>query len=237
MMFKSRIKTIESDIFIKRLRSSLIGEGMLPEGNIYLMDYAVKNMPDDGVVFEIGSYGGLSTNLILHLLEKHDKKNVFLGCDAWIYEGVNDSKGIVASHIDGRIDIGRKEYMDYIKNSFINAARLLHPKRLPYICHLDSDAFFKKWNDNEEFEDVFNRKFHISGAISFCYIDGDHSYAQTKKDFENVASKLKINGFLLLDDSAKHFSYGSAKFVKEILKNPDFKVVAVNPNYLFQKIK
>jgi len=237
MIFKKRIKKIENDNFIKRLRCSVIGEGMLHDGNIYLMNFAIKNMPEDGIIFEIGSYGGLSTNLILHLLKKHHKNNVFFGCDAWVYEGYNDYKVISESHIDGRDDIDRKDYMNYIKNSFVVSTQFLHPKKLPFTCHLTSDAFFEKWNANEEFTDVFDRSFYMSDRISFCYIDGDHSYEQTKKDFENVASKLKINGFLLIDDSTKHLSYGSAKFVKEILRNSDFKLVDANPNYLFQKIK
>jgi hypothetical protein len=237
MIFRSKIKTIASDNFINRLRCSVIGEGMLPEGNIYLMDFAVKNMPAEGIIFEIGSYGGLSTNLIIHLLEKHHKKNDFYGCDAWVYEGYNDHHGVVESHIDGREDIDRKEYMNYIKNAFVTTTRFLHPNRLPFSCHLTSDTFFEKWNAKEEFTDVFDRNFKLDQSISFCYIDGDHSYEQTKKDFENVASKVLVNGFVLIDDSAKHFSYGSAKFVKEILKNPAFKVIDTNPNYLFQKIK
>lgn len=237
MIFKKRIKKIEHDNFIQRLRCSIIGEGMLHDGNIYLMDFAIKNMPQDGIVLEIGIYGGLSTNLLLHLLKKHNKNCSLFGCDAWIYEGYNDYNGIIESHIDGRNDIDRKNYMNYIKNSFIVSTQFLHPKKLPFTCHLTSDAFFEKWNNNEEFTDVFDRSFYMNDQISFCYIDGDHSYDQTKKDFENVASKLKINGFILIDDSADHFSFGSTQFAKETFRNPNFKLIETNPNYLFQKIK
>ena len=127
--------------------------------------------------------------------------------------------------------------MNHIKNSFITSTLFLHSKKLPFTCHLTSDAFFEKWNRKETFTDVFERAFHLDDQkITFCYIDGDHSFEQTKRDFENVNSKLNRNGFVLIDDSANHFKYGSAKFVKEILKNPDFKVIHTNPNYLFQKI-
>ncbi len=237
MLFNNPIKKIEKDDFISRLRSSVIGEGMLHEGNIYLMDYAIKNMPENGIVMEIGCYGGLSTNLMLHLLNKHQKKNEFFGCDAWIYEGYNDYKGIIENHMDGRNDIDRKEYMNHIKNSFITSTQFLHSKKLPFTCHLTSDVFFEKWNKNEEFNDVFNRAFVIKDKISFCYIDGDHSFEQTKKDFENVDSKLNLNGFVLIDDSSKNMKFGSAKFIKEILKNPNYRYIDSNPNYLFQKIK
>lgn len=234
---KKSIKTIRGDNFIKRLRSSVIGEGMLHEGNIYLMDFAIQNMPVNGAVVEIGVYGGLSTNLILHLLNKYNKQNIqMISCDAWVYEGYNDYKESIENHIDGREDIDRNDYMNHIKNSFIQSTKLLHPKNLPFTCHLDSDGFFEKWNKNEEITDVFGRSFIIKNNISFCYIDGNHSYEQTKRDFENVNSKLNINGFVLIDDSAKNLKFGSALFIKEILKNPNYKLIDYNPNYLVQKI-
>ncbi|AXG69196.1 methyltransferase domain protein [Kordia sp. SMS9] len=236
-IFRKKYKTIHDDSFLKRIKATIIGEGMLHEGNIYLMDYAIRHMPDDGIVFEIGSYAGLSTNVMLHLLTKHDKKHMFVGCDAWIYEGFKDHTGIIETHIDGKVDVTRKEYVSYIKQAFVNAASLLHPNKKPHTCHLTSDAFFEQWNANNEFTDVFDRTFSIQQEISFGYIDGDHSYEQTKKDFENVASKLKVNGFILLDDSAKHLHFGSSDFIQEIQQHDAFKIIAHNPNYLLQKVK
>ena len=237
MILKKKYKTLNDDSFLKRIRCTIIGEGMLHEGNIYLMDYAIQNMPNEGVIFEIGSYAGLSTNVMLHLLKKHNKKHLFIGCDAWVYEGYNDYKGIIESHVDGRSDINRKDYMNYIKGAFINATNLLHPNTKPYTVHLTSDEFFKKWNTKDEFTDVFNRPFSIHQGISFSYIDGNHSYEQTKKDFENVDSKLKLNGFILIDDSAKYMNFGSSKFIKEIKQNDRYKLIDNNPNYLIQKVK
>ena len=237
MIFKKKYKTLNKDAFLKRINSTIIGEGMLHEGNIYLMDYAIKNMPNDGVVFEIGSYAGLSTNVMLHLLNTHNKEHLFIGCDAWIYEGLNDSKEVIKKHIDGRDDISRTDYETYIRTAFINSINLLHPNRKPFTCHLTSDAFFKIWNTTNEFTDIFNRTFSINKEISFCYIDGNHSFEQTKKDFENVDLKLKINGFIFIDDSAKHLKFGSSTFITEIKKNTKYKVIDNNPNYLIQKIK
>jgi predicted O-methyltransferase YrrM len=236
-IFKKQYKTIEDDLFLKRIRATIIGEGMLHEGNIYLMDYAIQNMPEDGIVLEIGSYAGLSTNVMLHLLEKHGKKHRFVGCDAWIYEGFKDHTGIVETHVDGKPEVSREAYVSYIKNAFKNAAQLLHPNNKPFTCHLPSDAFFKTWNTTNDFTDVFDRTFSIQQEISFAYIDGDHSYEQAKKDFENVATKLKVNGFILLDDSADHLNFGSKDFIKEIKQHSDFRVIDNNPNYLIQKVK
>lgn len=236
-LFKKPVKQIPYDAFLKRLRCTVIGEGMLHEGNIYLMDYAIKNMPENGITFEIGVYGGLSTNVILHLLTKNNKSINHYGCDLWVYEGYEDYLGLKNDFIDGRKDIKRKDYMNYIKEAFINSTKFLNYKNLPYTCHLSSNDFFNQWNNNIEFTDVFQRNFKLNQKIAFAYIDGDHSFEQTKKDFENVDSKLLIGGYILIDDSADYLNFGSAKFAKEILKNPNYKLIDKNPNYLFQKIK
>jgi hypothetical protein len=231
-----KTKKITDDLFIKRLKCTVIGEGMLDEGNIYLMDYVIKKISNRGAILEIGSYGGLSTNLMLHLIKKHQKENPFFACDPWIYEGYKDHLKDIKEHIDGREDIEREKYMQYIKESFIRASRFLHPESLPHTCQMKSDDFFEKWNQNNECEDVFNRSFYMPKEIEFCYIDGDHSYNQTEKDFINVDSKLIVGGFVLIDDSAEKLNLGSSIFIKKVLKNSKYRLVDKNPNFLFQKI-
>ncbi|GAA0729699.1 hypothetical protein GCM10009430_40100 [Aquimarina litoralis] len=233
----AKIKTIDDD-FIKRLRCSVIGEGMLHEGNIYLIDKAIKNMPNNGCVLEIGSYGGLSTNLILYLLQKNNKHHKMVGCDAWIYEGFNDHKNVDKNdYIDGRTDISRKTYMDYIKNSFINTTIFFNKDQLPHTCNLLSDVFFEKWFTDDLLVDVFGREFHLNDKIAFCYIDGDHSYEQTKSDFHNTDKLLLKGGYILIDDSARHLHYGSSKFIKYIKTLTNYRIINSNPNFLIQKIK
>jgi hypothetical protein len=230
-------KNVESDDFIKRIRSLVIGEGMLKEGNIGLIDFAIKNMPTEGSVLEIGSYGGLSANLIIYLMLKHKKNNSFFTCDAWIYEGYNDHlKDANNNAIDGRKDILRSDYSVYIKNAFINSIKFLSPQNLPFSFHLYSDLFFENWNNHKNDVDIFGRKVQLGGNISFAYIDGGHSYEVAWKDFNNVASNLVKNGFILLDDSADGQNFGSAHMMDTIKKDKKYKVIAKNPNYLIQKI-
>jgi hypothetical protein len=231
------IRTIPPDDYIKRLRSSLIGEGMLHEGNIYLMDHAVNNMPAGGSVIEIGCYGGLSTNLIIHLLKKHKRTENFFGCDPWIYEGYDDHKGgIISEYIDGRDDILRTDYMSYIKHNFIQSTESLSGKNLPNTCEMSSDVFFEKWEKNEKVTDVFGNAASLGGKISFAYIDGNHAHDFAKRDWQNVSRNLLKGGFILFDDSADGTKMGSAKLMKEVKKDPAFKLVEVNPNYLFKKV-
>lgn len=209
---------------------------MLNEGNIYLLDYIMKNLPNEGAILEIGSYGGLSTNLICYLLRKYKKENTFFSCDAWVYEGYEDTIKAILETIDGRDDIKRVDYMNYIKQSFINATLLLSKENLPYSIHSTSNTFFKNWALGQTAKDVFGRDIKLGGKIAFAYIDGDHSETAAYADFENVDKILLPKGFILLDDSADAYNFGSSKMMKTIKKNNKYKVVMTNPNYLLQKI-
>lgn len=224
-----------NDRFILRLPSSTIGCGMLHEGNPYLMDYAIKNMPEGNYVLEIGSWAGLSTNLLLHLMKKYNRKEQFLGCDPWMY-GYDDSKEGDSYFIDGRDDVSRTTYMEYIKKGFKESVLLFHPDRLPHTFHLKSDDFFEHFSRQSELTDVFGRSTKLEGSLSFCYIDGNHTYEFVKRDFENATKHLLVNGMILFDDSWDGAQFGSAHFMSEIKKNPNYRVLDKNPNYLIQKL-
>jgi hypothetical protein len=237
-LFKKSIKKLPyKDAFIERLPSSTISGGMLTEGNIYLMDYAVKNMPANGHILEIGCWAGLSANVLHHLIKRYDRTELFLGCDPWIYEGFGDHKKTGITTIDGDETIERTDFMNYIKNAYVNSITLFNKNKLPHTFQLTSDAFFEHYSKNDEITDVFNRPFKLGGQISFCYIDGDHSYEIAKRDFENTDKYLKINGYILLDDSWDSSNYGSSKLMDDIKKNSSYRIVDKNPNYLIQKIK
>jgi hypothetical protein len=93
-LFGSRYKQLPQDDFIRRLSVSVIGEGMLHPGNAYLMDWAIQRMPAGGCMLEIGTYGGLSTNLLCYLAKKHRQNHPFFTCDPWVYEGFYDAHGM-----------------------------------------------------------------------------------------------------------------------------------------------
>lgn len=231
-----RIKRIPySDRFIMRLPSSTIGCGMLHEGNIYLMDHAIRHMPAGGYVLEIGSWGGLSTNLLLHLMKKYNRQELFLGCDPWWYSYREGGAG-EPECIDGREDISRKDYMEYIRLGFMDSVSLFSKSNLPYTFQMTSDEFFKQIGEKASLTDVFGRNMVPDKGISFCYIDGNHTYDFVKRDFENADQHLILHGMILFDDSMDGDQFGSAHFMKEIRKNQAYKIVAKNPNYLIQKM-
>jgi hypothetical protein len=235
-LFKLKIKELPEDVFIQRLRSLVIGECMLHKGNIYLMNFALKYMPTNGVVIEIGSYGGLSTNLMLHLLKKNDRIEKLINCDPWMYEGFADRHGTISDSIDGRKDISRDDYSAYMKSNFINGIQFLHKDNLPHSFQLTSDEFFIEYDKKVTTKDIFNQTVQLGTAISFAYIDGNHAYEYVKRDFENVDKHLMHSGFILFDDSMDDSPFGSTLFMKEMKQHKNYKLIAKNPNYLFQKL-
>lgn len=224
------------DPYFRRLRSLVIGEGMLKESNIFLMDLAVRHMPSEGSAVEIGAYGGLSSLVILHLLKKHNRANGFFNCDAWIYEGYANPGGNSSEMIDGREDVHRRDFGNYMKQAYVNAMQLLSPSDLPHTFHLRSDDFFRYWNANTMHLDIFGREVLLGGPISFAYIDGDHSFEQTVTDFENVARSICRGGFILLDDSADNYTYGSAGMTRIIRRDKRFVIVNKDHNYLLKRV-
>jgi Methyltransferase domain len=235
LLQRKPFRSLPHDDFILRLRSSVIGEGMLHPGNIYLMDLAIQQMPDGGCVLEIGSYGGLSANLMTYLIQKHARQATLFCCDAWVYEGYHDENGAATDWMDGRNDVLRTDFMAHIKASFVQSTRLLSGHRLPHAFHLDSDSFFEAWKVESTLTDVFGRNAKLGGPIAFAYIDGNHAYDFARRDVENTAAFLLPGGLLLLDDSAKHQRFGSVRLAQELCKHPGFELILSNPHYLFRK--
>jgi len=228
------------DDFIARLHCSIVGGSMMPLGNIFALDYAIRNLPKEGSVVEIGSFGGMSANIICYLLRKYQQNAPFFTCDPWIYEGFYDETQkdnlSYMKYIDGSQSIERQEYTKFIQQNFISAAHFFSASNLPHSFELTSDTFFDYWNQNLSLTDIFGNSSQLGGKIAFAYIDGDHSYAQAKRDFQNVYQNLQEGGFVLLDDSADFQSFGSAKLAKEISKMyPDMRCVLKNPHYLWVK--
>jgi hypothetical protein len=106
------IKTAEPSGFVNWLRFA--NAGMLNEGNIYCFEYAIKNLPSENPLIEIGSFCGLSTNLINYCLQKNNKSNKLFTADKWEFEGAES----VSDLIDGS-DITHRQYKEFVKETFI----------------------------------------------------------------------------------------------------------------------
>jgi hypothetical protein len=82
---------------------------------------------------------------------------------------------------------------------------------------------------------VLGRNVQLGGAISFCYIDGNHAYEYAKRDFENCHNFLEPGGFILFDDSADGSGWDVCNVVSEVQRSGRYELVIKNPNYLFRK--
>lgn len=233
---RRRQRTVRKDDFMFRLPSTVIGQGMMDEGNYFLFDYALQHLPKDGDVLEIGSYGGFSMNLVLHLLAKYQQldRRVY-SCDPWIYSGYQDEMQPPTKHMDGHPGVSRVAFMEYVLSNFKESLALLRPDHLPFSTRKTSDDFFTSWYAGEEMMDVFGRNFKPGSKLAFVYIDGDHSEAAARKDLENSIKALVPGGWILLDDSAPWLPYGSARLVPEFMARQELECVFRNPNALFRK--
>ncbi len=227
------------DDYITRMRSAIGGAGMLHDGNVYAFDYVLQRLPLEGAVLEIGSFAGLSTNVIAWLMKKHQIQRPFFSCDPWLYDGYYDQirqqDTVYMTHFEGCNHITRGAFTDFIRDSFIRNTQFFSEANKPHTLHLTSDHFFEAWKGNQIQADVFNRPARLGGPLSFVYVDGNHAYDVARRDVENSLEFLKSGGFILLDDSADYWKYGSVQLAKEMKQWKGLELVMKNPNYLFRK--
>ena len=221
-------QTDVSDDYIKWL--CFANAGMLDKGNLYLIDRAMKQLPSTAPILEIGSFCGLSANVLTHFKRKYGLKNRLITCDKWQFENDDkDNKRIAGS------PILFSDYKAFVRESYIRNTRMFSPDDLPFTVEATSDEFFVGWRDKLQTYDVLERPVTLGGPISFCYIDGDHSYAGAKKDFLNCDEFLDNRGFLLFDDSTVEI-FGVRQLMPEVMATGRYKLIATNPNHLFQKL-
>lgn len=224
---RMKTKTI-SDEYIEWL--TLANAGMLNKGNIYSMRFAIENLPSENPVLEIGSFCGLSTNVMSYFLSVQSKKNRLISCDKWLFEGAENGGNI------GNSQISHHHYREFVKSTFMKNVAFFSPNNKPCTVEKISDEFFALWEKGGMTSDIFSRDISLGGNISFCYIDGNHTYEFAKRDFNNADKYLESNGFILFDDSDDRNPFGLTRLMKEIERNHDYELVMKNPNYLFKKI-
>ena len=205
--------------------------GMLNRGNLYCFNYAIEHLPSNNPIVEIGSFCGLSTNIINYYLSKNNKKNSLFTSDKWMFEGAEKQEEFL--HVGAPCT--HKEYRQFVKDSFKRNVSFFSKNNLPHTVEVFSDEFFEMWNEKRVVNDVFDREVELGGPVSFCFIDGNHTYDFAKRDFENTDKYLEKGGFVLFDDSSDRQSLGCSRLMKEIMQNDAYELVIKNPNYLFQK--
>jgi hypothetical protein len=203
---------------------------MLERGNLYCFDYAIQNLPSEAPMIEVGSFAGLSTNLLNFYRRKYHKKNGLITCDKWEFQGADREK-----EIEG-LPLNHLEYQAFLKDTYKRNIEMFSSDELPYTVEMLSDEFFKAWSQKQATTDVFGRSIQLGGPISFCYIDGNHDYDFAQRDFANCDQFLEKGGFILFDDSADGTMFeGLGKLMNEVKATGKYELVIKNPNYLFRK--
>jgi Methyltransferase domain len=204
--------------------------GMLAEENVHAMDYAVANMPSGKPILEIGSFCGLSTVVLSYLLDKGSKTTPIFTCDQWEFEGQQ-----LGAPLGDSPSVTHDAYRAYVKDTFLRTMQTFAANQLPCSIECSSDEFFRRWFKKEQTVDVFGRPVALGGEISFCYIDGNHTYEFAKRDFENTDRALVSGGFILFDDSADGSHWKVNRLTREIASGHQYELVSRKPNYLFRK--
>jgi hypothetical protein len=206
----------------------IIIPGWLPHGNLEAFAYCLARLPSGAPIIEIGSFAGLSLNLLIHLLHRAGRQNPVFSVDNWRFEGSDDGL-IKGSHIS------HDAYRAHVIETFRRNVTLFSGGSLPHHIELDSNAFFTAWASNEQRVDLFGNAVQLGGPVAFAYIDGSHTYEQSTRDFQNVDRYLEPGGFVLFDDSADLHPWGSTRTAQDAAKLPTYEVVAKNPNYCLRK--
>jgi hypothetical protein len=199
------------------------------DGNIAAFNYALERCPPEGALVEIGSFLGLSTNILSYLRRKHHREQQpFFNCDPWCFEGTEQLIG-------GYFDASSREYRDYARDVFRRNVEVFSQGLLPHSFEKTSDEFFREWRAAAELSDLFARPVKLGGPMSFAYVDGNHSYEGTREDVNNVSEFLLPGGYMLLDDTNAGSPFGCRQVALELLKDKAYEIVAVSPNHLFRR--
>jgi hypothetical protein len=205
--------------------------GMLDKGNLYLIDLAMKQLPSAAPILEIGSFCGLSANVLTHFKRKYGLKNRLVTCDKWEFE--NTANG--SPHL-GASPILFSDYKEFVRQSYLRNIRLFSADDLPYTVEMNSDEFYEEWKRGSTVRDVLGRTLTLGGPISFAYVDGNHTYEFVKRDFQNCDACLDEGGFILFDDSSVA-NFGVKDLMREVISSGRYTLSGANPNHLLRKLR
>jgi len=203
----------------------LVNAGMQHRGNIHLFDLAIREAPD-APMLEIGSFCGLSTNIIQYLKRKHGRAEPLFTCDKWIFEGAELPPAAPVSAADVR---------GYVRDTFLRSVRRFSGDDLPFAVEATSDEFFEQWRASERVVDVFGRPVELGGRLGFCFIDGNHEQEFVERDFDHCDEFLLPGGLVLFDDSTPEAIGDASDVVRRISSDGRYEVVKRNPNWLLRK--
>jgi len=212
-----------SDHYTEHLTYAIAG--MLTRGNLWCFDHALRNLPSDAPIVEVGSFCGLSTNVLAYYKRKIGLKHKLITCDCWSFDAA----------MKGDVPVTRDDYARFVKESFMRSVQAFSSFDMPQPVEMTSDDFFQAWREGRTVTDVFGKEVRLGGPISFCYIDGNHSYEVGRRDWVNADEFLEPGGFVLFDDTWDGCGWGVSDAMPEVEASPKYELIAKNPNYFFRK--
>ncbi len=201
--------------------------GMQVPGNLHLFDLAIASAPA-GPMLEIGSFCGLSTNIIGYLKTKHARRDPLFSVDEWIFEGSE-------KELPPGAPVDRRDLREFVIGSFEQSVRTFSPSDPPYAVEASSDEFFEMWREGRTVRERFGRDVGLGGTFGFAFIDGNHTAEFAMRDFINCDEHLQPGGLILFDDSDDLGDWGVREVVSHVKRTGRYEVVAKNPNYLVRK--
>jgi hypothetical protein len=209
--------------------------GMLTRGNVDALYYALKETRNiEGCLLEIGSFCGLSSNVITFLKRHLGVERPLFAIDPWNLVNLDEME---EDRTEIELGIPDSELSEFIREAYRTRVRFFSRSDLPNAIQGFSHDVFAKWEKGETVKDLFDRDVTLGGPIAFAYIDGDHSYEGAKQDFHNVDRYLSTGGMILFDDSGDRDDRGCAVAAREAAGRPNYQLVSKNPNYLIRKLK
>lgn len=209
--------------------------GWLVPGNIEAFTYALRDLPKETAIVEIGSFCGLSTCVLSYIIAKFGLTTVpFYTCDTWAFESLlwlADDQPFFDSTV-----LRHGDFKSFVRASFQRNVLTFCQPDPPHSFELDSDSFFLHWSSRRELTDVFGQMTRLGGrSIGFCYIDGNHTYPFARHDFENADRYLAPRGYILFDDSGTNDWPDVARVAQEVKASGRYELVSANPHHLFRK--
>lgn len=208
--------------------------GMLAKGNVDALHHGLKETKNvEGSMLEIGSFCGLSSNVITYLKRHLDIQKPLFAMDPWDLVEIENPEDDLP-----QIELGipRSELGRFIRESYVARVGFFSRDDLPHALHGFSGNLMEEWHRSATVTDLFGREVTLGGPISFAFIDGDHSYEGARLDYENIDRHLSVGGMILFDDSADAGQRGCEAAAREAAAQKNYKLISKNPNYLVQKI-
>ena len=172
--------------------------------------YLIK---EDTVGAEIGVWRG---NTSLMFLSKKIKKLYMIdpyAVDNYEYLGEDYMQNFYSKYSKLTGEFSKGGFMRYYDQVYKEVLEKVKDYSAAELCRMTSDVWFEK---------------NKSIKLDWIYIDGDHSYSQTKKDLNNSLKVVKSGGLIIGDDygwpDAKWQKAGVTKAVDEFIKQNKFKM-------------